>query len=488
MAALQVEWPRRPSGKRSATVRDLMQADRDWLRTPPAGVAAGALAVAAVTATIEVFDDYVPVLSLGVLYVFAVLTIAVFWGSVYAVPVAIASMLAFNFFFLPPLYSFTLADRSNWLALAVYLTTAVVVGSLASRLRRRGEEAEQREREAGLLADIAVELLRGTLLEDELGRIEERTAAVLGVTSVRVILGERSGVPRHEAPHALSVDGRSVGALYIPETEEPSLATRRRLLPALASLLAVARERETLARGAFEADALRRSDTIKTAVIQAVSHDLRTPLATIEQALDGLESRELALTDDDRVAMLDTIRVEHSRLKRLVENLLDLSRLQARAAKARPELWTADELVSQALEELGGAERVTVTAPPELPPVRVDAIQIQRALVNLLENALRLSPPGEPVHVRVTATRKEVLIRVTDRGPGIPEEERERIFEPFHRIAGRADEPGAGLGLAIARGFTEANGGRLWLETREGQGASFVLALPLVELPTPITA
>jgi two-component system sensor histidine kinase KdpD len=131
---------------------------------------------------------------------------------------------------------------------------------------------------------------------------------------------------------------------------------------------------------------------------------------------------------------------------------------------------------------------VLVTAPETLPPVRVDATQIQRALVNLLENSLRLSPAGEPVHVRVTATRKEVLIRVTDRGPGVPPEERERVFEPFHRIAGRPEDAGAGLGLAIARGFAEANGGRLWLESREGQGASFVLALPLVELPAPITA
>ena len=266
------------------------------------------------------------------------------------------------------------------------------------------------------------------------------------------------------------------------------LATQRRLLPALASLLGVAIERESLAREAFEAEALRRSDTVKTAVIQAVSHDLRTPLATIEQALDGLQSGELQLTDDDRSALLETIRIEHLRLKRLVENLLDLSRLQARAAEARPELWAAEELVAQALEELGGADRVLVSAPSELPPVRVDAVQIQRALANVLENALRLSPPSEPVTVRVTATRKDLLIRVTDRGPGVPDAERERVFEPFHRVSGRPDEPGAGLGLAIARGFTEANGGRMWLESREGQGASFVLALPLVELPATVTA
>jgi two-component system sensor histidine kinase KdpD len=458
------------------------------MRQPLAGIAAGALAVAVVTGAIALFKSFVPVLSLGVLYIFAVLPIAVFWGPLLAVPVAIASMLAFNFFFLPPVYTFTLADRSNWFALAVYVVTAIVVGILASRYRSRGAEAEQREREAALLADIAAELLRGTQLERELGRIEERTAEVLRVSSVSIVLGENPRGASHASPHPLSFDGRPIGTLFTPETEEPALATQRRFLPALSSLLAVASERETLTREAFDAEALRRSDTIKTAVIQAVSHDLRTPLATIEQALDGIESGELALTSEDRAALLETIRVEHRRLKRLVENLLDLSRLQADAATSTPELWTADELIGQALEGLGGADRVVVTAAPELPPVRVDAVQVQRALANLLENALRLSPEDEPVHVRVTATRKEVLIRVTDRGPGIPVDELERIFEPFHRVSGRPDEHGAGLGLAIARGFASANGGRLWLETREGQGASFVLALPLVELPAPVTA
>jgi two-component system sensor histidine kinase KdpD len=457
---------------------------RDWLM----GIAAGALAIAAVTVAIELLDDVVPVLSLGVLYVFAVLLIAIFWGPLVAIPVAVGSMLAFNFFFLQPLYTFTLADRSNWLALAVYVVTAIVVGSLASRYRTRGVEAEQRERESALLADIAADLLRGLPLEESLERIEERTAAVLSVSSVRIVLGGHPRVSSRESPHPLTVEGRTLGVLYTPEDEEPLLATQRRLLPALGALLGVALERESLAREAVQAEMLRRSDTVKTAVIQAVSHDLRTPLATIEQALDGLESGELRLTEADRLALLETIRVEHGRLKRLVENLLDLSRLQARAAESRPEVWTVDELVAQALDELDDSERVVVTAAAELPPVRVDAAQIQRALANVLENALRLSPPGEPVNVRLTATRREVLIRVTDRGPGVPEAERELIFEPFHRIAGRGDETGAGLGLAIARGFADANGGRLWLESREGQGASFVLALPLVELPVEIPA
>ena len=457
---------------------------REWL----IGVAVGVGAVTAVTIAIELIDDVVPVLSLGVLYVFAVLLVAIYWGPLVAVPVAVASMLAFNFFFLPPLYTFTLADRSNWFALAVYIVVAIVVGSLASRYRTRGAEAEQRERESALLADIAADLLRGVPLDESLEQIEKRTATVLGVSKVRIALGEHPRAASRESPHPLTVEGRTIGILYTPEDEEPTLGTQRRLLPALAALLGVTLEREALAREAIEAETLRRSDTVKTAVIQAVSHDLRTPLATIEQALDGLESEELALSADDRRALLDTVRAEHGRLKRLVENLLDLSRLQARAADARQELWTVDELVAQALDALPGGERVVVTTPDELPPVRVDATQMQRALSNVVENALRLSPADETVSVRLTATRKDVLIRVTDHGPGVPEAERDRIFEPFHRVAGRSDEPGAGLGLAIARGFTEANGGRMWLESREGQGASFVIALPLVELPAAVTA
>jgi two-component system sensor histidine kinase KdpD len=460
------------------------QMTRHWL----VGISAGALAVAAVTVAIELLDEFVPVLSLGALYVFAVLVVAIFWGPLLAVPVAFASMLAFNFFFLPPVHTFTLADRSNWFALAVYVVTAIVVGTLASKYRSESGEAAQREREAALLADVAADLLRGAQLEEGIDRIEERTANVLGVSSVRIVLGSHPRAPARDSPHSLTVDGRTVGVLFTPEREEPALGPQRRLLPALASLLAVAVEREKLASEALEAETLRRSDTVKTAVIQAVSHDLRTPLATIEQALDGLESTELQLSTADRAELLESIRAEHVRLKRLVENLLDLSRLQAQAADVNPELWAPEELVAGALDGLTGTERVAVSSTPDLPPVRVDAVQIQRALANVLDNALRLSPETEPVSVRITATRKDVLIRVTDRGPGVPDAERERVFEPFHRVPGRTDVPGAGLGLAIARGFTEASGGRIWLESREGQGASFVVALPLVELPTPVTA
>jgi two-component system sensor histidine kinase KdpD len=325
-------------------------------------------AVAVVTGAVFVFNEVAPVLSLGVLYIFAVLPVAISYGLVYAIAVSVASMLAFNYFFLPPLHTLALSDSENWVALAVYLVTAVVVSELAAIARRR------------------------------------------------------------------------------------SLA-------------------------AVEAEALRRSDTVKTAVLHAVSHDLRSPLTAIRAASEGLESGSLHLDERDRTELLETIRIETARLERLVSNLLDLSRLEAGAARPQPELWPVDELVSRALEAVGPeASRITVLNAGEAPPARVDAAQLERALVNVLENALRLSSPADPVEVSVQSRGPEIQIRVSDRGPGLDRDDLERIFEPFEH--GGSGPRGTGLGLAIARGFAEANGCRLWAEARPGSGATFVLALP----------
>ncbi len=338
------------------------------MKTHAARLALSAAAVAVVTAAVYGLSQIAPVLSLGGLYLFAVLPVAVFYGLAYALAVSVASMLAFNFFFLPPLHTFALTDSENWVALAVYLVTAVVVSELAAVARRR-------------------------------------------------------------------------------------------------------------AIAAADAEALRRSDAVKTAVLHAVSHDLRSPLTAIRAASGGLESSSLELDDEDRAALLETIRLETARLERLVANLLDLSRLEAGAAQPRPELWAADELVSRALETLGpDADRVRVRLAGGAPPVRVDAAQLERALANVIENALRLSSPSDPVDVTVAVVDDEVLVRTDDRGPGLAEDDLERIFEPFEQ--GAAARRGTGLGLAIARGFAEANGCRLWAVPRPGSGASFVLAIP----------
>ena len=355
-------------------------------------VAASAGALALVTGTIELLEGHVPVLSLAVLYLLAIIPVAVAWGIVYAVGTAIGSMLAFNFFFLPPLYTLTLQDTRNWLALLVFLVTAVVVSELATRSRRRAEEAEAAFRE----------------------------------------------------------------------------------------LREVTEERERLAEEALEAEALRRSDAMKTALLRAVSHDLRSPLMAILTSAGALAHDELSLGPDDRRELAETILGEAGRLDRLVSNLLDLSRLEAGPARRRPELWTVDALLVSALEELGPeADRVETTLAPDLGLVRVDGSQLQRVLVNLLENALKFSSPADPVEVSVVEGGGRIAVRIRDRGPGVAEPDSERIFEPFER--GSASGPGSGLGLAIARGFAEANGGRVLLEPRADGGSTFVLELPTVE-------
>jgi two-component system, OmpR family, sensor histidine kinase KdpD len=449
---------------------------RRWL----AGLVTSAVLVTVVSVAIELLKRHVPVLSLAVLYLFAVLPVAVVWGIYLAVVVSVASMLAFNFLFLPPLYTFTLADSRNWFALAVFLVTAVVVSQLAARSRRQA-------RESALLAQIAGSLLEHGDVSQELERIEAEAARALQVERARIELGDRIAPPDGTEPFPLAAGGRRVGTIYLERPRAWATAARRRLLPALASLLGVAIDRERLAAEAVEAEALRRSDAMKTALLRAVSHDLRSPLMAILTSASSLARDDLVLDDADRAELLATVLDEARRLDRLVGNLLDLSRLQAGAAEPELEVTTIDDLVVQALGEVGKeAERVDVSLPEDPPSVRVDAHQVQRVIANLLENAVKYSPAEERIRVHVQATASEVLVRVVDHGQGVAPGELERIFEPFQRGSSGGAVRGAGLGLAIARGFAEANDGRVWAESRYGQGATFVLALPVVRVEVPV--
>lgn len=447
------------------------------------GFLASVSAVAAVTAAVYLFRSSVPVLGLGVLYLFAVLPIAVVWGRPFSIPVAFASMLAFNFFFLPPVHTFTLIDRRDWFALMVYLVTAIVVSDLASRARRRTAEAEQREREAALLAELSLALLQGEETALELDRIAEATAKALHVGAVGVQLGPLHETATDGRPLELRAAGRTVGALYIDAAAEVDQRVIRRFLPALASLLAVALEREQLQREALAAERLRLSDAVKTAILRAVSHDLRSPLTAIRVAAESLASPSVTLTEADKGRQLETVRQESARLDRLVANLLDLSRLEAGSTVSQRELVAVDALVSQALATVGSDECVRVESPPEPPLIEVDAVQVERVLANLLENALRYSPRGSDVVISTAVVGEHVVVRVVDEGPGVPAAERERIFEPFHQLAVSDGRRGTGLGLAIARGFTEANGGRVWAESTRGEGASFAVAFPQAPVP-----
>ena len=438
------------------------------------GTLASAGAVALVSVFIGILDRWAPILSLGSLYVFAVLPIAIGWGLAYALPVAVASMLAFNWLFLPPTHTFHLREGENWLALVLYLVVAVVASGLAARARQRARYAEQREREAALLAAVAASLLGGGAVTDELDDIATRAAGVLGVAHAWIGLGDESTTLPDAVAIPLEVDRRRVGTLSTPPPGPADADVVARFIPALASLLAVATDRELLEREAVEAETLRRSDAIKTTVLRSVSHDLRSPLTAIVAAAGGLENPELDLDESDRAALVETILIETARLEGMVRDLLDLSRLGAGASDPQRELWSVDELVGAALDELHDEGDVSVDVSPSLPPVVVDAAHARRILVNVLDNAHRHAGPAG--HIRVTAAPEgeSVVIRIADDGPGIPAAELETVFEPFWRGAAGGS---TGLGLAIARGFAEENGGSLRAEAT-ASGAALVLTLP----------
>ncbi|HEX3518583.1 MAG TPA: ATP-binding protein, partial [Solirubrobacteraceae bacterium] len=278
---------------------------------------------------------------------------------------------------------------------------------------------------------------------------------------------------------------------------------QERVVPALESLLSAALERESLLGGVVETAALRRADTVKTALLRAVSHDLRSPLTAISAAGEAVGSPSISPAERQEMAIV--IQEETQRLSRLVDNLLDLSRLEAGAAEPRRHPTSIEELIGVALGELGsGPEDWALSIDRELPLVNVDAVQMERAFVNVLENARRHSS-GHPVSVRARAVRSlaggprptgsglerggaerptpagdRVIVRIVDRGPGIPPAQLERVFEPFYRAGTPGGEHrGSGLGLAIARGFAEANDGSLYVESLPGQGATFVFEFPL---------
>jgi two-component system sensor histidine kinase KdpD len=440
--------------------------------------------VALVTAAIFGAKTFAPVLSLGVLYLLAVVPVAVAFGLAYAIGVSVASMLAFNFFFLPPVHTLALRDSANWFALAVYVITGVVVSELAARSRRRAADARRREREATLFADVAATLLEADHVQDRLKEVAAHIATALGFTRVRIELDSIRRPDPGEAAADLRLGNRYVGRLFFAASDILPADATERVLPALASILAVAVDRERLSRAAVEAETLRRSDAIKTAVLRAVSHDLRSPLTAIRAAGEGLGRDDLHLDQADRTELVETIMGEAARLERLVTNLIDLSRLEVGAARPRPELWTADDLVSRALETLGtAADRVDVHLPEDPVAAVVDGAQAERVLVNLLDNAAKFSSATDPIEIAAGVEDGSLVIRVRDHGPGIPPERAARIFDPFESSSVAT---GSGLGLAIASGFAQANGGRVWFEPAEGGGAVFAVALPVAEVPAEI--
>ena len=369
------------------------------------------------------------------------------------------------------------------------LVAALVVGRLASQSRQRAAEAEfraeqaaAREREAAMLADAATALLSGT--DDMVAAISADLGAI-GGGQLRLAASSAPQAREGEIGLRLPTDARSVW-LYAGASASWTEADLNRLATPLARLLDVAAERETTAARSAEAEAARQADAAKTVILHAVSHDLRSPLTAIRTAAAGL--REEDTSPEDRIALIDAIEEEADRLTRLIVNLLDLSRIEAGAVHPRPDWCDLFDVISSAvshLREPHEPHRIQIELEGGLPLVRADASQLERVFSNLIENALRFSPSDQPVRITGGVGARKVTVRVVDRGPGVRASQRNAIFEPFHSAGGDRRD-GVGLGLAISRGFVEANGGELRLQADSADGTAFAVSFPLVEQPATV--
>jgi two-component system sensor histidine kinase KdpD len=449
------------------------------------------ISVAVATGVVAALDSLTTASGLGVVYLLAVLFVAIRRGEAAALATAVLSVVSLNYFFIEPRHRLTIADSENVVALAVLLIAAVVVGRLAQTARSRALEAEARardaaarEREAELLAAAGSAVLAGTDIEAQLENVGASVGASAGASSVRVELSSSPSPRPGEFEVRLPTVTRPCW-LYVSEDVGWNRAALDRVAAPLAKLIDVALERERVAHQAAEAEATRRADVAKTAVLHAISHDLRSPLTGITAAAGALRLESISAVDREEIVTV--VETEAARLARLVDDVLDLSRIQAGAVQPRTDWCDLQETVVNAIAQaqaVEGQHAIDFELPPELPLVKADPAQLERVFANLIQNAIKYSPPDLPIRVTGGVGAGYVTVRVIDRGRGIPLSQRANIFEPFFR--GR-ESGGSGLGLAIVRGFVEANGGRVTMQTGTAEGTSFAVSFPLVAQPVAAT-
>ncbi|MFR0356720.1 ATP-binding protein [Streptomyces sediminimaris] len=409
---------------------------------------------------------------------------ALLGGLLPALASAAVGSLLLNYFYTTPLHRFTIADPRNIVAIAIFVGVGVSVASVVDLAARRTHQAARLRAESEILSFLAGNVLRGeTGLEDLLERVRE----TFGMSSAALLeragdrdpwtCAGRAGTGTAVArPEDADVDVPVGDHLALALTGRVLPAEDRRVLAAFAAQAAVVLDRRRLQQEAHRARALAEGNRIRTALLAAVSHDLRTPLAGIKAAVSSLRSDDVAWSEEDRAELLEGIEEGADRLDHLVGNLLDMSRLRTGTVTPLIREADLDEVVPMALVGVveGG---VVLDVPETLPMVAVDPGLLERAVANLVENAVKYSPPDETVLVAASAIADRVEVRIVDRGPGVPDEAKERIFEPFQRYGDAPRGAGVGLGLAVARGFAEAMGGTLDAEDTPGGGLTMVLTL-----------
>jgi two-component system sensor histidine kinase KdpD len=518
-----------------------------------------------ITGILYFFQLYPRIPNISLLYLLIILTLASTRGLYAAILASIMAVLSFDYFLVPPYYTLTIAKFDEWLALFVFLVTAIITSQLASALRHRAEQARLREHETRILYELVRATTSEESLQQQLGIIARSIVDVFsswGVRECEILLPDPTGklivqgsalrpidqvmlTPDEAATakwvmaQAQTVELHDVALVSNNATDNAPRAIVRstahknavrryvRMIPletgkkvhgvlciymednprlvALEKNLGAERER-TNSQSAFfwafvdqaismidrarlrqeglQIEVLQRTDALRTALLSSISHDLRTPLASIKASASSLLQEDVQWSDEERRSFALAIEREADRLNRLVANLLDMSRIEGGALKPEKEWYPIDELIHDVLGHMQPLllDRVVQTHIPDvIPPVLLDYLEIEQVLTNLIENAVRYTPSGTPIDVSVQIAGDQMVISVADRGPGIPPADLERVFDKFYRVVGRTTErpTGSGLGLAVSKGLVEAHGGYIWAENCEGGGTAFRFTLPL---------
>lgn len=436
------------------------------------------------------------------------------------------SVAAFAFFFVPEYYSFQVASTEYSITLVVMLLVSLLVSGLTARIRHQARVSRQQERQTVALFEMSQNLTAMDSLE-ELLKVAARQITRIFDCKVSLLMPGSEGKLEVRAGHPYDDEygkeglvakwvfrhGHLAGAgtdtlhavkgIYLPliasqnligvlrlETDQPDRileADSLRLLEALGSQVGLAIERENLSRQAQAAQLQIEAEQMRNALLSSVSHDLRTPLTVIAGSASSLVEGEKRLDSETKQELALSIYEEARRLDRLVHNLLEMSRLQSGQARLTKEWHVLEEVIGCALAQLDPQlhdHPLSISLPTDLPLVQIDALLMERVIINLLENSLKYTPPGTPLEISGQVQDKEILVAVADRGPGLPPGEEERIFEKFYQVS-PGSARGAGLGLTICRSIIEAHGGRIWAANRPDGGTIFSFTIPLAEI-TPI--
>ena len=443
-------------------------------------------------------------------FLLGILIVSALWGLRYALPMSILAALCFNFFFLPPIGTFTIAEAQNWVALFAFLVTAIIASNLSERARREARQATKRRKEVERLYSFSQRLLLTDNTVELLKSIPLYVVEVFGVQEAAIYIADkdklyRSGGEITQLPAADLKESSSSGNLSVDAERKRSIAPVRmgikivgslgifgdplspETLEALGGLVAIAIERAAAIVTLTRNEALRESERLRSALLDSITHEFRTPLTSIKASATSLKL-ETAMSDAERREFVEVIDEESDRLNRLIGEAVEMAKLDAHEVKLELAPHSIQEAIEATLDTCKHAiaeHPVEVRLPGSLPPVTMDVEWIQKVLQHLIENAAKYSPAGEPIFISSEVRNGRLITSVADRGEGIDDLERSMIFDKFYRGQGQRHRVhGTGMGLAIVKAIVEAHGGRIEVTSQLGKGSVFSFGLPVAAVKT----